>query len=195
MTSWLQKDLTMLGFIFGLNARLGRLQYFLITIGVAVLMTGICFVVARQAWQSAANGVPPSIDSLKGPAIVIGIIFMLITVTLQSMRIRDIGWDPVCVIPGWVTILIVDMVVAKKFPGLSLGAEHHSTAISALVNLALMLALLFWPSAADESSPPALPRAAPARSCAARRYEFGRRGTTRTRQRRVRPPGGLNRRG
>ena len=156
MTSWLQKDLTMLGFIFGLNARLGRLQYFLITIGVAVLMTGICFVVARQAWQSAANGVPPSIDSLKGPAIVIGIIFMLITVTLQSMRIRDIGWDPVCVIPGWVTILIVDMVVAKKFPGLSLGAEHHSTAISALVNLALLLALLFWPSAADESSPPAL---------------------------------------
>jgi uncharacterized membrane protein YhaH (DUF805 family) len=156
MTSWLQKDLTMLGFMFGLNARLGRLQYFLITIGVAVLMTGICFVVARQTFQSAANGVAPSIDSLKGPAIGIGIVFMLITVTLQSMRIRDIGWDPVCVIPGWVAILIIDVMVARKFPGWSLGPEQHGTAIGAIVNLALLLALLFWPSAACESSPPAL---------------------------------------
>jgi uncharacterized membrane protein YhaH (DUF805 family) len=112
----MQKDLIMLGFIFGLNARLGRLQYFLITIGVAVLMTGICFVIARQTPQSTANGVPLSIDSIKGPALVVGIIFMAITLTLQSMRIRDIGWDPVCVIPGWVAILIIDMMVAKKFP-------------------------------------------------------------------------------
>jgi uncharacterized membrane protein YhaH (DUF805 family) len=146
----------MLGFIFGLNARLGRLQYFLITIGVAVLMTGVCFLIARQTFQGASNGVPPSIDSLKGPALIVGIIFMAITLTLQSMRIRDIGWDPVCVIPGWVAILIIDMMVARKFPGLSLGAEHHSTVISALVNLGLMLALLFWPSADDESAPPAL---------------------------------------
>ena len=179
----------MLGFIFGLNARLGRLHYFLITIGVAVLMTGICFVIARQIFQGAANGVPPSIDSLKGPALVVGIVFMAITLTLQSMRIRDIGWDPVCVIPGWVAILIIDMMVAKKFPGLSLGAEHHSTAVSALVNLGLMLALLFWPSADEDSSTPTLgeprrPHPAPrgaVNSGAAERIarasgEFGRRG-------------------
>ena len=146
----------MLGFIFGLNARLGRLRYFLVTIGVAVLMTGICFVVAQQTFQSAARGVPPSIDSFEGPAIVIGIMFMAITLTLQSMRIRDIGWDPVCVIPGWLAILIIDMMVARKFPGLSLGSEHHNTAVSAIVNLGLMLALLFWPSADNESSPPTL---------------------------------------
>jgi uncharacterized membrane protein YhaH (DUF805 family) len=179
----------MLGFIFGLNARLGRLHYFLITIGVAVLMTGICFVIARQIFQGAANGVPPSIDSFKGPALVVGIVFMAITLTLQSMRIRDIGWDPVCVIPGWVAILIIDMMVAKKFPGLSLGAEHHSTAVSALVNLGLMLALLFWPSADEDSSTPTLgePRRpvpaarGAANSVAAERIarasgEFGRRG-------------------
>jgi hypothetical protein len=48
------------------------------------------------------------------------------------------------------------MMVAKKFPTWSLGAEQHGTAISAIVNLVLLLALLFWPSADDESSPPAL---------------------------------------
>jgi uncharacterized membrane protein YhaH (DUF805 family) len=145
----------MLGFIFGLNARLGRLHYFLISIGAAVVMTAICFLIARQALQGAANGIPLTISALKGPSIVVGIIFMVITLTLQSMRIRDIGWDPVCVIPGWVTVLIVDMLVAKKFPGLSLGPEQHATAISAIVNLALLLALLFWPSADYDSSPSA----------------------------------------
>jgi uncharacterized membrane protein YhaH (DUF805 family) len=189
MSRWLQKDLTMLGFIFGLNARLGRLQYFLITIAVAVLMTAICFVIARQAWQNTANGVPLSIDSIKGPALVVGIMFMLITLTLQSMRIRDIGWDPVCVIPGWIAILIIDMMIARKFPGLSLGSEHHGTAVSAIVNLGLMLALLFWPSADYDSSPPVSgeprrPDPAPPRrtnSIVAERIarvsgEFGRRG-------------------
>ena len=106
----------MLGFIFGLNARLGRLQYFLSIIGLAVVMTGICFLIARESFEAAANGIPPSIELIKGPAVLVGIIFLVVTLTLQSMRFRDIGWDPVCVIPGWFAVLIVDMVVAKKFP-------------------------------------------------------------------------------
>jgi uncharacterized membrane protein YhaH (DUF805 family) len=157
----------MLGFIFGLNARLGRLQYFLSTIGLAVVMTGICFLIARDSLDSAANGIPPSIESIKGPAIVAGIIFLLVTLTLQAMRFRDIGWDPVCVIPGWFAVLMVDMMVAKKFPGLSLGPEHHGTAVGALINLGLLLALFFWPSAHDEEQMPTLNeprRVDPARS-------------------------------
>jgi uncharacterized membrane protein YhaH (DUF805 family) len=146
----------MLGFIFGLNARLGRLQYFLSTMGLAVVMTGICFLIARDSFEAAANGVPPSIELIKGPAIILGIIFLSITLTLQAMRFRDIGWDPVCVIPGWFAVLIVDMVVAQKFPGLSLGPEHHGTAVGALVNVALLLALFFWPSAHDEDAMPTL---------------------------------------
>jgi uncharacterized membrane protein YhaH (DUF805 family) len=146
----------MLGFMFGLNARLGRLQYFLSTIGLAVVMTGICFVMARESFDATANGIPPSIEMIKGPAIVLGIIFLLITLTLQAMRFRDIGWDPVCVIPGWFAVLIVDMLVAKKFPGLSLGPEHHGTAVGALVNVVLFLALYFWPSAHDEDVMPTL---------------------------------------
>jgi uncharacterized membrane protein YhaH (DUF805 family) len=146
----------MLGFIFGLNARLGRMQYFLSTIGLAVVMTGICYVLARDSFDATANGVPPSIDMIKGPAIIVGIVFLLVTLTLQAMRFRDIGWDPVCVIPGWFVVLLVDMVVAKKFPSLSLGAEHHGTAVGALANLALFLALLFWPSAHQEDAMPPL---------------------------------------
>ena len=35
----------MLGFLFGFNARLRRLQFFLATIAVAILMTAICFAI------------------------------------------------------------------------------------------------------------------------------------------------------
>ena len=157
----------MLGFIFGLNARLGRLQYFLSILGLAVVLTGICFLMARESFDAAANGFAPSIDLIKGPAVIVGIVFMLGTLTLQAMRFRDIGWDPVCMIPGWFVVLLIDMVVAKKFPGLSLGAGHHGTAVGALIYLGLLLALFFWPSAHDEEQMPTLNeprRVDPARS-------------------------------
>jgi uncharacterized membrane protein YhaH (DUF805 family) len=146
----------MLGFIFGLNARLGRLHYFLSTIAVAFVMTAICFVIALSIYHTNPRGMPLSFDTVKWPVIAVAVIFALISFTLQSMRIRDIGWDPVCVIPAWIAILIVDAVVARKFPAWSLGPEHHGTAVGALVNLVLFLALLFWPSGEYESSPPSL---------------------------------------
>ena len=59
--------------------------------------------------------------------------FAWATFTLQSMRIRDIGWDPVCVIPGWIAILVVDKIVAGKVPAWALGSRHHDgTAVGAL---------------------------------------------------------------
>jgi uncharacterized membrane protein YhaH (DUF805 family) len=156
MRNWAEKDRAMLGFIFGLNARLGRLRYFLSTLGLAVVLTGICYLMARESFDAAANGIAPSIELIRGPAVILGIVFLLVTLTLQAMRFRDMGWDPVCVIPGWFAVLLVDMVIAKKFPGLSLGAEHHGTAVGALVNVALLLALFFWPSAHEEDEMPTL---------------------------------------
>jgi hypothetical protein len=72
---------------------------------------------------------------------------------------------------------------------LSLGSEHHGTAVGALANLVLFLALLFWPSGDDQSSPPTFgemrrpdpsPRGGGTISVAAQRVarasgEFGRR--------------------
>ncbi len=67
------------------------------------------------------------------------------------MRIRDIGWDPVCVIPLWVAILMVDSVVAGRIPAWSLGRDHHGTVVGALVNLVLFLAMMFWPGGDQEN--------------------------------------------
>jgi uncharacterized membrane protein YhaH (DUF805 family) len=94
----------MLGFLFGYNARLGRMHYFLATIALAVVMTAICFAIAGYAFQNTPRGSIPSMSLLSWPVIGAGLLFMYATLMLQSMRIRDIGWDPVCVIPAWSTM-------------------------------------------------------------------------------------------
>jgi hypothetical protein len=100
------------------------------------------------------RGAQLSFEALKWPVIGLGTLFAVISFTLQSMRIRDIGWDPVCVVPTWIAIMVVDFAVAHKFPGLSLGPEHRGTAVGGLLNLVMFLALLFWPSGDYNDSAP-----------------------------------------
>jgi hypothetical protein len=146
----------MLGFLFGFYAQLSRLQYFLYTIALAVVMTAICFSIAGYAFKNTPKGMPVSLDTMTWPVMALAIVFAFATFTLQSMRFRNIGWDPVCVIPRWIALLIVDYIVATKIPAWSLGREHQGTIVGAVVNLGLFMALLFWPGAEYEASPPPL---------------------------------------
>jgi uncharacterized membrane protein YhaH (DUF805 family) len=136
----------MLGFLFGFNARLGRLHYFLATIALAIVMTAICFAIASYIYHNAPRGTLQSESLMTWPTLVAIVFFAWMTFTLQSMRIRDIGWDPVCVIPAWIAIIIIDKLIAGKVPAWSLGQDHNGTVVGALVNLGLILALTFWPS-------------------------------------------------
>jgi uncharacterized membrane protein YhaH (DUF805 family) len=136
----------MLGFLFGFNARLGRLHFFLATIALAVVMTAICYAIASTLMQSSYSGAVSTAVQMTWPVIGAVLFFGWVTFTLQSMRIRDIGWDPVCVIPAWIAILIVDKLVASRIPSWSLGHDQHGTIVGAAINLVILLALMFWPS-------------------------------------------------
>jgi uncharacterized membrane protein YhaH (DUF805 family) len=138
----------MLGFLFGFNARLGRLHFLLSTIVVTIMMVAVYIAAITYAFQTTPKGTIPSPTS--GPIFAAAIVYAWLTLTLQSMRIRDIGWDPVCVIPAWIAVAMVDGVVATKIPAMSLGHEH-GTIVGALVNLSLILALLFCPSGEHDS--------------------------------------------
>lgn len=142
----------MLGFVFGLNARLGRLHFFLASIALAVVMTAICFAIAMAVLRTTSPSMIRPEDLTRNWAIIAAMVFFGVAIfTLQSMRIRDIGWDPVCVIPAWIALMIVDHVVAGRFPAWAIGQEHQGTMVGGLVNLALLLALTFWPSAVSEA--------------------------------------------
>jgi uncharacterized membrane protein YhaH (DUF805 family) len=153
-----------LGFLFGFNARLGRMHYFLATIALAIVMTAICFVIAGSIFHGTPRGMLNPASLMTWPVIWAGVFFAWMTFTLQSMRVRDIGWDPVCVIPAWIAILIVDHVVAGKIPAWSLGQERGGTIVGALTNLGLLLALMFWPSGDYESPGFDAPRGNPSRN-------------------------------
>jgi uncharacterized membrane protein YhaH (DUF805 family) len=105
----------MLGFLFGFNARLRRLQFFLATIAVAILMTAICFAIFSYAFQHWPRGTVPNLALAMTlwPVLGTAVLFGWLTFTLYAMRIRDIGWDPVCVIPGWIAVMIIDYLIGE----------------------------------------------------------------------------------
>src|SRR3954454_15068772 len=150
---WRQRGAPMLGFLFGFNARLGRLHFFLASVVLAVVMTAICFAIAMAVLRTASPGMIRPEDLMQNWAIIAAIVFFgFATFMLQSMRIRDIGWDPVCVVPAWLALMIVDHVVATRFPAWAISQEHQGTMVGGLVNLGLLLALTFWPSDDSEGA-------------------------------------------
>ena len=143
----------MLGFLFGLNARLGRLHFFLVTIALAIVMTVICLAIVMVVIGTTSPSMIRPEYLVTNWAIIAAMVFFGLAIfTLQSMRIRDIGWDPVCVIPGWIALMVVDHLVAARFPAWAIGQEHQGTIVGGLVNLGLLLALTFWPSADSEGA-------------------------------------------
>ncbi len=186
----------MLGFLFGFNARLGRLHYFLAGIVLAVLATVVCFTIAANVFHQTPKGSTPSTILMLVPALCLLPVFLWATLTLQAMRIRDIGWRPAIVIPAWVLIAAIDAYVAAKFPAWSAGRGDHQTIVGLLTNVGFYSVLLFWPSGPETGSltglddpplrrdvSPERPRVvpAPAAAVASRmpspmRTEFGRRG-------------------
>jgi uncharacterized membrane protein YhaH (DUF805 family) len=141
----------MLGYLFGFNARIGRVHFLLSTIAVTIMMVAIYIAAITYAFQTTPKGTVPSPAS--GPIFAAAILYAWLTIMLQSMRFRDIGWDPVCVVPVWIAVVIVDGLVATKFPAMSLGHDR-GTVFGGLVNLSLILALLFCPSGGHDSPAP-----------------------------------------
>ena len=87
----------MLGFIFGLNARLGRLRYFLAGIALAVAMTVLCFLLVFSQFNSVPHDVQVTrailYATMKWPIIALTVLFCVVSFTLQSMRIRAQPFD------------------------------------------------------------------------------------------------------
>ncbi|MGO8912502.1 MAG: hypothetical protein ACLQDM_24685 [Bradyrhizobium sp.] len=146
----------MLGFLFGFNARLGRLHFFLSTVALNIAMAVVGLVIANHAIHQSPK-VQLAEELTTWPVIVAVVVYSWASFMLQSMRVRDIGWDPVCVIPAWIAVTIVDHAVAVKFPAWALGHGHHGTTVGAMVNLAFILMLTFWPSGEFAASPPRPP--------------------------------------
>jgi uncharacterized membrane protein YhaH (DUF805 family) len=130
----------MLHNILGFGGRMGRLEYFLACLGLGFLV--MLLVVALIA------GFSPHIERGAKPSLPPGLMVMLLAVVLpiylwfalafQAKRYRDMGWNPLYVIPGSIGALTIIGLLSPFVPALSV--------IGVLLNILLSLCLLFWPS-------------------------------------------------
>lgn len=134
--------------LFGFAGRIGRLEYFLLTILLAVVMTALVLTLvwglASHYPMSPGATEPPSTLIILIVAIV-GPIFLWFTLALQAKRFRDMGWNPLHVLSGWIAAIVIDTFIAYSVPSLAL-ESGDGTAIGALINLVMFGCLLFWPS-------------------------------------------------
>jgi uncharacterized membrane protein YhaH (DUF805 family) len=148
----------MLNYIFGFNTRMGRIAYFFcgFVVGCGYMM--LVFGITGNAPASGRTDVLLAQAANSMPLLIGFYAVLVVAFMLQSMRIRDIGWDPVCVMVGWIALVVIDRIVAGKFPEYALTYQHTGTVVGALVNLALTVVLLFWPGAGHVEEPPPLTR-------------------------------------
>lgn len=149
----------MLGFIFGFNARLGRLAYFLYSLAFGIVIGAIvvagAVVAYRHGMLKPESFSPRSVSPLSLiPILLIGLLVLWGAICLMSMRIRDIGWNPGYVIPIYLLVIGVDTYISLKMPGLAFHQGKSGTVFGAALQFLFGLTLLFWPSGAYEAAPP-----------------------------------------
>ncbi|HXQ14251.1 MAG TPA: DUF805 domain-containing protein [Caulobacteraceae bacterium] len=187
----------MLSAVFSFSGRLNRLQYFLGSWGLGTALVVLVVVLLASVGAMSGGGTPgPAALTQLGVTallalLVIAPIYFWISFSLQARRFRDIGWEPVFVIPAWIGASIVDRIAVMGAPQI---AVIHGSGVSwfgLLLNLGLAGCLLFWPgkppfdvaSVFDDVPPPVQPtQARPAAPATARTQPlaapagFGRRG-------------------
>jgi uncharacterized membrane protein YhaH (DUF805 family) len=189
----------MLGAIFSFRGRLNRIQYFLGCCGAGAGLVVLLMLVGGLAFAAAGGGSgPPSMFTVAvvglAMLLVVGPLYCWISFSLQARRFRDIGWEPVFVIPGWIGANIIDRLAVMGAPQIAIMPGAGISWLTVVVGLFFSGSLLFWPghesssdvaSVFDDVPPPPGRAAPPAPAPAARRWSpspapaatgFGRRG-------------------
>lgn len=132
----------MLHNVLGFGGRLGRLEYFLacMALGFLTSLLVLALVLGFRPHGESMAGVretmPPGLLTML--LLVVLPFYLWFSLAFQAKRIRDIGWNPVLVLPGWIAVVAFGMIGAHAIPGLAL--------VGGLFNLGMALCLLFWPS-------------------------------------------------
>jgi uncharacterized membrane protein YhaH (DUF805 family) len=145
----------MLSNILGFGGRIGRLEYFLLCLALGFATVLVVFAMAFGTMpRGGAGGVAP--HHVPTALILMLVVFVLpvylwFAFAFQAKRIRDIGWNPLYVILGWIAVIALDRAVAMIVPTVALGSGG-GTLVGGLINLAMCGILLFWPSAPADSA-------------------------------------------
>jgi uncharacterized membrane protein YhaH (DUF805 family) len=127
----------MLTAVFSFRGRINRLQYFLgsLTIGATLALLAAMLISFTQLAPTARPSLTMALDAVF--LVLAAPLAIWSAASLQARRLRDIGWEPMIVIPMWVGVLLL--------AGFAAQAEVSQTALASLISLALLACLYGWP--------------------------------------------------
>jgi uncharacterized membrane protein YhaH (DUF805 family) len=147
-----------LGAMFSFRGRINRLQYFA---GNFALCLALALAATLMFVNIAAGARSGGLGSI-GLGLVLELAFLLTwywtVLSLQARRLRDMGWSPSIVMPAWFALALVDRLIAGGAASgrglmMQIAMAVVGTPVGGLINLALGLCLLFWPSKTYEVEP------------------------------------------
>lgn len=129
----------MLNAVFNFRGRINRLQYFLgnLAVGGALALLAAMLI----GFIELAPTARPS------PAMALDAVFLVFAaplatwsaLSLQARRLRDIGWEPLIVMPMWVGLLALGGFAAQA------GFALSQAAVASVISLAMLACLYGWP--------------------------------------------------
>lgn len=127
----------MLAAVFSFRGRINRLQYFLgsLTIGAMLALLAAMLISFTQLAPTARPSLTMALDAVF--LVFAAPLAIWSAAWLQARRLRDIGWEPMIVIPIWIGVLLL--------AGFAAQAGVSQTALASLVSLALLACLYGWP--------------------------------------------------
>lgn len=147
----------MLGYLFLFHGRMGRLQYALWAWLFVPLIFILAFIVGGFV---IAFGVGLHYDDLKTAMFALaGLLFAVLTwmeLSLQAVRIRDIGWKAGAIIPIVIAVNFIDLGVAYAIPALADDTGLH-TIVPSVLWMLYAAVLLFTPTDGQEILPFIIP--------------------------------------
>lgn len=126
--------------ILGFGGRMARREYFFANMALGLLVSLMILALIAGFTPDLGRGHrgPPPIGLTVMLLVVVLPFYLWFALAFQAKRYRDIGWNPLYVMPGSIGALTIILLLSPFVPGLTL--------IGGLLNLSLSLCLLFWPS-------------------------------------------------
>jgi uncharacterized membrane protein YhaH (DUF805 family) len=123
--------------VFSFRGRLNRRQYFIgnFAVSVALALLGAMFIGFIEHAPTARPTLTMSVEAVL--LVIVSPLAILSALSLQARRLRDVGLEPLVVIPLWIG---------------SLGLVQSLPILAVAVNLAVFACLYAWPGRRGVSS-------------------------------------------
>jgi uncharacterized membrane protein YhaH (DUF805 family) len=129
----------MLASVFSFRGRINRLQYLLgnFAVGGALALPAWTLIGFTELAPTTRPSPTMALDAVL--LVLAAPLAIWSAVSLQARRLRDIGWEPLIVLPMWVGTLVLAGFAAQA------GFALSQAALASLISLALLACLYGWP--------------------------------------------------